>query len=106
MLSALVGARLSEVAYGPGTHWVEERTAKTSRSGNTVPARVGTEFLWCQVRAVPSHSANSVSILQLTNIFRSSLERMSGLGYTRSTSYKRALPLWYPCYIQNRACRT
>ncbi len=47
MLSALVGALLSEVAYGPGMHWVEERTAKTSRSGSAVPAR------WSRIMVVP-----------------------------------------------------
>ena len=79
ILRSLVGALLSDVAYGPGTHWVEERTTKSGRSGSALPARVGAEFCWCQGRTVPSPCANSVSILQLTNIFRSSLERMSGL---------------------------
>jgi len=79
ILRSLVGAILSDVAYGPGTHWVEERTTKSGRSGSALPARAGAVFWWHQGRAIPSPCANFLSILQLTNIFRSSLERMSGL---------------------------
>ena len=56
MLSALVGALLSEVAYRPGTHWVEERTAKTSRSGSALPARVGAESGGAKVMPSRAHA--------------------------------------------------